>query len=74
MVFYDPMVLETHGITDRNLLAKNRHDINKHVINSRKKGKNEYVTKYVVEHVPKHPPSNTIGVCTMMIPNNMNPF
>jgi hypothetical protein len=29
MVVYEPMVLETHGITYRNPLAKNRYDINR---------------------------------------------
>jgi hypothetical protein len=63
MVVYEPMVLETHGITYRNPPAKNRHAINRQsLLNSRKNGKNEYVTKYVVEHVPQHV-SAKIGVC-----------
>ena len=34
MVIYDPMVLETHGITYRNPSTKNSPTINKHAINS----------------------------------------
>jgi hypothetical protein len=34
MVVYDPMVFETHGITYRNPLVKNRLGINSHAINN----------------------------------------
>jgi hypothetical protein len=43
-----PWFIETHGIMSRNPLAKKRP-----AINSRKNGKDEYVTNYVVEHAPK---------------------
>jgi hypothetical protein len=41
-----------HGITYRKLIAKNRPTINSSPPEKVEKWKNEYVTEYVVEHVP----------------------
>jgi hypothetical protein len=39
--------------------------------NNRKNGKNEYVTKYVVEHVPQQNALNRIGFEDKRIPRNI---